>query len=235
MAVRLNVCDGWGDIGAGHRRWMLATAEGVVGKAGPLLHLDGTAAPVDVNILVAPKMVIPEYGVSGFTLNRSVVQIALDPWSPRFAAPECPARFGAVLAHELHHVARLRSPAAEWKPTHLSKRSLGHVLVLEGLAQAFEEEMGYPTPFYAMAVSGPQLWDLADRARAEFEAFNADYDAWLFGRHGDPRYPRYGGYSVGFALMKGWLSYKTSTASGEIDVLAQDVLDAWRDGKIVVT
>lgn len=234
MPIRLNLCGGWGDIREEHRRWLLSTSHEIIEKASPRLRLEGTAPDVDVNIMVAPKMVIPEYGLSGFTLNRSVIQIAVDPWSPRFAAEEASQRLGAVLPHELHHVARFRSPASEWKPTYLSKRSLGHVLILEGLAQAFEEEMGYPTPFYAVSVKGQELWDTCDRARAEFEAFNADYDAWFFGRHGDPRFPRYGGYTVGYALMKAWLVHTNGTASSEINVKAGDVLDAWRSGQLVV-
>ncbi len=230
MTVRLNLCDGIGDIGPDGRAWLMPTLEATRDKCQAVLPL----TDADVNIIVAPRMVIPEYGMCGYTLNRSVVQITLDPWSLHFKHAERESRVGGVFAHERHHLARFRSPACEWSPKYLFKRSLGHVLILEGLAQAFEEELGFPTPFYATAVSGERLWQLADRARAEFEAVNVDCDAWFFGRANDLEFPRLGGYCLGYALVKGWLAHADTKPSKEVDLKTGALLDAWRAGRIVV-
>lgn len=228
MTVRLNVCDACGDIPSDLRDWMLPTLETVRDRAAARLEL----SDADVNIIVAPGQVIPEYGVGGFTFNRSVAQIAIDPWSPLLRQPGRDARLGSVLAHEMNHLARFRHPAAEWAPPWLSRKTLGHSLIAEGLAQCFEEEMGYPPPFYAIAVEGPPLWDLAARALALFETADFDATAWFFGRAGDPSFPRFGGYSLGYALVRGWTMSMDTTPSEETGLEPAEVLRAWRTGRL---
>ena len=230
MSVRINFQDGHGDIQPSDRCWIMATLEAVRDRAAPRLEL----ADADVNVVVQPTTVIPEYGIGGHTLNRSVAQIAVDPWSPRLREPERELRLGSVLAHELHHLARFRHPASGWSPERLSRTSLGHVLICEGLAQAFEEEMGFPLPFHATAVAGPPLWDLADRARTQFEAREFDYDAWFLGRTGDAAFPRHGGYALGYAIVRGWMMNMETTASEEIGLATGEVLAAWRTGRLEV-
>lgn len=228
MTVRLNLCDACGDIPRELRDWMMPALEAVRDRAAARLEL----SDADVNIIVAPGQVIPEYGVGGFTFNRSVSQITIDPWSPLLRQPQRDARLGSVLAHELNHLARFRHPAAEWGPQWMSRKSLGHSLIAEGLAQCFEEEMGYPPPFYALAVEGPPLWDLAARALALFETSQFDAQAWYFGRNGDPSFPRYGGYSLGYALVRGWTMSMDTTPSEETGLEPAEVLRAWRTGRL---
>ncbi|MBS0240948.1 MAG: hypothetical protein JSS20_02140 [Proteobacteria bacterium] len=228
MTVRLNLCDAIGDIGPEDRAWIMRTLEAVRDKAADRLEL----READVNVVVAPGFTIPEYGMGGFTFNRSVAQIVLDPWSPRFKDPGREARLGALLAHEMCHLARFRHPAAKWAPKHMSRASLGHVLISEGLAQAFEEEMGFELPFYATAVVREPLWDLGGRAMADFEKTNFDYDAWFFGRAGDPAFPRHGGYSLGYAIVRAWMMMMETTPSEEIGLEPAEVLKAWRTGRL---
>lgn len=228
MTIRLHILDAIGDIDRGTRAWMMPVLERVSDKASDRLDL----ADADVTVVVAPRQVIPEYGVGGFTFNRSVAQIAVDPWSPRLRDREREVRLGAVLAHELHHLARFRHPAAEWSPRTLSRKTLGHVLINEGLAQSFEEEMGFPTPFYALAVEGPGLWTLAARALADFEATVFDGDAWFFGKAGSDTFPRFGGYALGYAIVRGWMMAMDTTPSEEIGLEPGEVLKAWRTGRL---
>lgn len=230
MSVRINFQDVRGDIPAADRHWIMGTLEAVRDRAAPRLEL----ADADVNVVVAPATVIPEYGIGGTTFNRRLAQIAVDPWSPRMREPEREMRLGSVLAHELHHMARFRHPASGWSPERLSCASLGHALLAEGLAQAFEEEMGFPLPFQATAVAGPPLWDLADRARTLFEATEFDYDAWFDGRMGDAAFPRHGGYALGYAIVRGWMMNMETTASEEIGLETGEVLQAWRTGRLEV-
>ncbi len=228
MTVRINLCDGFGDIKSEDRTWIMAVLDGVRDRAAPRLELDNA----DVNVVAAPWLVMPEYGFGGFTFNRSVAQIAIDPWSPRFREPEREQRLGAVLAHELHHLARFRHPASAWSPQRMSRSSLGHALIAEGLAQAFEEEMGNPAPFYALAVQREPLWDLGTRAMADFETAQFDYDAWFFGRRDDAAFPRHGGYSLGYAIVRAWMMTAETSPSEELGLEPGEVLAAWRTGRL---
>jgi hypothetical protein len=228
VSIRINVCDSYGDIPAADRDWIVATLEGVRDRAAPRLGLETG----DVNVVVAPSLVIPEYGIGGWTFNRSVAQIAVDPWSPRFREPAREARLGAVMAHELHHLARFRHPAAKWSPRTGSRASLGIALLNEGLAQHFEEEMGFDCPFYAIAVQREPLWDLGARAMSEFDATTFDHDAWFFGRRGDPAFPRHGGYSLGYAIVRAWMMMLETTPSEELGLEAGEVVAAWRTGRL---
>ena len=111
-----------------------------------------------------------------------------------------PTRLLATLAHEMHHVARLRSGVESY--------TLGGRLVSEGLAQCFEEEVGAPTPFYAVALDDETMKKMAARARPLLSATEYEHDNWMFGRKGDPEWPRHAGYSLGYALVSAWLAKK---------------------------
>lgn len=228
MTVRINLCDGFGDIGPEDRTWIMGTLEAVRDRAAPRLELTNA----DVNVIASPGWAIPETGIGGFTFNRSTAQIAIDPWNPRLNDSGREQRLGAALAHELHHLARFRASASGWSPKTLSRASLGHTLIAEGLAQHFEEEMGFPCPFYATAVQREPLWDLGTRAMANFETAVFDYDAWFFGKGGDPSFPRFGGYSLGYAIVRAWMMNSETTASEELGLEPREVLAAWRAGQL---
>ncbi len=168
----------------------------------------------------------------GFTFNRSVAQIAVDPWSPRFREPQRAERLGGILAHELCHLARFRHPASAWSTRHMSRSTLGHSLIAEGLSQAFEEEMGFPCPYTALAVQREPLWDLGARAMAHFDDAEFDHDAWFLGRRDDPAFPRFGGYSLGYAIVRAWLMMMETAPSEEIGLETPEVLTAWRTGRL---
>ena len=80
-----------------------------------------------------------------------------------------------------------------------ARASLGHALLNEGLAEHFEEEMGFACPFYAIAVEREPFgnWHPSD---GDFETAAFDYNAWFFGKKDDPAFPRHGGYSLGYAI-----------------------------------
>jgi len=228
MTVRITLCDGFGDLEPADRDWVMETLERVRARAVPRLELENA----DINVVVAPWAVIPEYGIGGHTWNRSVSQISLDPWSPRFRDAEHRTRLGAVAAHEMHHLARYRNPASGWSPQHGARGSLGKALLNEGLATAFEEEMGFPCPFYALAVEREPLWNLAARALADFDKTDFDYEAWFRGSAGDPAFPRNGGYSLGYSLVRGWFMSTETTPSEELGLHSDEVLAAWRTGRL---
>ena len=139
---------------------------------------------------------------------------------------ERPLRILGTLAHELHHVARMRSGA--WT------RTLGGRLVNEGLAQCFEEEAGAPTPFHAVSLDKRALKKMGERARPLLSATDFDYHAWMFGRRGDPDWPRNTGYSLGYALVKAWLKAKGLSAVDALGVSDAEITADWQVGEIAL-
>ena len=149
-----------------------------------------------LDIVVAPdSFVLREFGLCGYANGPGRITIGLDPGSPRLHDRERSDRILGTLAHEMHHVARIRS-GADWTYT-LSGR-----LVSEGLAQCFEEEVGAPTPFYAVSLDDKTMTKMAQRARPLLSSTDFDHGAWMFGRMGNPEWPRHAGYSLGYALVK---------------------------------
>ena len=180
-----------------------------------------------LDIVVAPNdYVIPELGLNGFASSPSLITITLDPSSPRLSDRERPVRILGILAHEMHHVARLRSGVEAY--------TLGGRFVSEGLAQCFEEEVGAPTPFYAVALDDKTMKKMADRARPLLSASDYDHDAWMFGRKGDPEWPRNAGYSLGYALVRAWLTKRKLSALDAAGVPANEITDDWLSGQFSI-
>lgn len=129
----------------------------------------------------------------------------------------------STLFHELHHSAR---PAYG--------DTFGEALVSEGLACVFEEECGMPTPFYAVECRGKALTSFSKRALAHLGSTSYSHGEWFVGKldakGGD--FPYQCGYSLGYALVKAWLSHAGTTAAKAYDVEAKAVLDAWRSGAL---
>ena len=183
--------------------------------------------PDRLDIVVAPNdYVIPELGPNGFASSPSLITITLDPSSPRLSDRERPVRILGILAHEMHHVARLRSGVEAY--------TLGGRFVSEGLAQCFEEEVGAPTPFYAVALDDKTMKKMADRARPLLSASDYDHDAWMFGRKGDPEWPRNAGYSLGYALVRAWLTKRKLSALDAAGVPANEITDDWLSGQFSI-
>jgi uncharacterized protein YjaZ len=184
-----------------------------------------TLLPIaQVDVVVAPaqsQWVIPEYGLTGMSHGKGRITISIDPDSPHVDDPQREARLLGILAHELHHVTRMRGPGYG--------RTLGEALVSEGLAQCFEVEAGAPVPFYGVALDPGALTRAGERARQELGAPMYDHAAWFMGRRGDPAWPRNAGYSLAFALVEDWLAHNDTNAAAAARVPAAQVLDAWRE------
>ena len=180
-----------------------------------------------LDVVVTPgDFVIPELGLNGFAQSAGLITITVDPGSPWMSDRKRPTRVLGMLVHEMHHVMRMRRGA--WIHT------LGGRLVGEGLAQCFEEEAGAPTPFYAVALDSETLRRMADRARPFLSATDYDHDAWMFGRRNDPEWPRNTGYSLGYALVKAWLSKKGCSASEAAGVPDTEITDDWLSGRLPI-
>ena len=223
MSVRFHLLDAFDEIPADDRTSTLAALETALPRILSRLAIDR----VDIVVgYVDPFWTIPAWGIGGFTHGKGQITIALAPHHPRFGDSERGERLAAILAHELHYIARGRGPGYG--------RTLGEALVSEGLAQCFEVEIGCAPPPYAVALRDAELSDFAARAREELNAQDYDHGAWFFGRRGDPRFPKDGGYSLDYALVRAWLDLEGTTASAAVGTAAAPLIEDWTSGRIVV-
>ena len=219
MTVRFHLLDAMDEIPAQLKEDAMRELEAANERIAGLVQLDR------LDVVVAPgDYVIPELGLNGLANGPGLITITLDPNSPRMSDRERPTRILGLLAHEMHHVTRIRSGADTY--------TLGGRFVSEGLAQCFEEEVGAPTPHYAVALDDETLAKMADKAKPLLSMLDYDRDAWMFGRRGDPDWPRDAGYSLGYALVKAWLKKRRLTAVDAADVPATDIADDWQAGRL---
>lgn len=221
MTIEFHLLDAMDEIPALLRNDVVCELEAANQQIAHHLRLDR------LDVVVAPEpWVLREWGLGGRANGPGRITITLDPASPRLQDPERCDRVLATLAHEMHHVARLRSGVEAY--------TLGARFVSEGLAQCFEEEVGAPTPFYAQALDDEALARMAQRARPLLAADDYAHDDWMFGREGDPDWPRHAGYALGYALASAWLAMKALPASGAAGVPATEVIDDWLAGRVSV-
>ena len=221
MTVTFHLLDAMGELPERLKEDVMGELEAASGQIADFVQLDR------LDIVVAPEAwVIREWGLCGYANGPGRITITLDPGSPRLHDPERPDRLLATLAHEMHHVARLRSG--------VESHTLGARLVSEGLAQCFEEEVGAPTPFYALALDDESMKKMAVRARPLLSATEYEHDNWMFGRKGDPEWPRHAGYSLGYALMSAWLAKKELSAIDAAGVPATEITNDWLSGRLSV-
>jgi len=222
MTVKFHLLDAYREIPARLRRPIKRELQDALVTISSHISIDRT------DVLIAPgKWVIPEYGLTGQTGGKGRLTITVDPASPRLDDPERADRLLGTLAHELHHVLRMRGPGYG--------TSLGESLVSEGLAQCFEEEVGAPTPFYAVFLDASALAKAEARAKEAPPLLPYDHNAWYFGRRGDAEWPRYAGYSLGYALVKAWLDVNDATAAASAAVAANRVLGPWKAGELEIS
>ena len=170
-----------------------------------------------IDVLIVPgKRLIPDWDCNGFADGPWRITITVDPTSDGHEKRPLDAQLRAMLAHELHHA--MRSRGAGYGST------LGEALVTEGLAQCYEEEVGCPTPNYAVAVRGPALAKLVQLANDELWSEDYDHSKWFFGSKTDNSFPWAGGYSLGYVVMRRWLEQRDLAASSAVGVAARDVL-----------
>lgn len=101
--------------------------------AQDLLQAEG----IDVLFIDSPDEVIPELGVGGYTYGPHVIIVAIDPDFPDLSEHH----LLSTLVHELHHAMRWRGSGC--------RGDLGEMMVSEGMAQLFEEEVTGVRPLYS--------------------------------------------------------------------------------------
>jgi len=173
------------------------------------------AIPVGVVRVVvsvdAPRS-IPGWGLGGYALGPNEIEIVVD---PEFIglAQILPARLPHIVAHELHHAVRWRSPGPY--------RTLLEALVSEGLADHFGVELlSGQVPPWSRAFPEGGTEGYLDRAREDFDNAAFDFEAWFFGVGTD--LPRWTGYTLGFRLVRDYLEANPGLSAAQlVDVSAQ--------------
>ena len=221
MTITFHLLDAMDEIPAQLKDDVMGELEAAKERIARFVQMDR----LDV-VVAAEAWVIREWGLCGYANGPGRITITLDPCSPRLNDPERPDRILATLAHEMHHVERLRSGIETY--------TLGARFVSEGLAQCFEEEVGAPTPFYALALDDEIAKRMAERARPLLSATEYDHGAWMFGRKGDPEWPRHAGYSLGYRLVKAWLAKRNMSAIAAAGVPATEITDDWLSGRLSI-
>lgn len=191
---------------SGMDSWLSEKLNDAFAVADRLLPLEDT----DV-VVRAGTGIIPEKGHLGYAPAKGVVYVTVNPGSPSLQANEAHS-LERMLAHELHHSARWDGPGYG--------ETLGEALVSEGLAGHFAQEAfaGDPEPWERLPAS--DLRPYLSRAEAEWGDASYDHAAWFFGSQDLPRWL---GYSLGYQLVRQYLSgHGDERASSLVHASADD-------------
>jgi len=167
------------------------------------------ADDIDVVVFDAPEQTIPEWGVGGYTYGESVVLVAVDPtWEIERS------KLVATMVHEFHHAMRWRGPGCGG--------TLGQMLVSEGLAELFEEEVVGEAPFYSkVEISDEEM----TRALLELENRNFDQSKWFFG---SSDVSRFFGYAYGYQICRTYSRRVGRSAAELVEVSTAEIISLTR-------
>ncbi len=166
------------------------------------------ADAIDVLFIDAPDEAIPELGVGGYTYAPHVILVAIDPNFPDLSEQHI---FSALI-HEFHHVMRWRGPGCHG--------DLGEMLVSEGLAQLFEEEVTGVRPIYSnVPITATEI----EKARLEVHKETFNQAEWFFGTG---EISKWFGYSFGYQICGAFSKSTMRSAASLVDVSTREVLDA---------
>lgn len=166
-----------------------------------LLDVEG----IDVLVIDEPDMTIPQWGVGGYTYGPHTILVALDP-----AANIDGRNIERTLVHEFNHAMRWRGPGCDG--------NLGQMLVSEGMAVLFEEEVFGDIPMFgSVSITTDEI---AEALTALYETqFNQE--KWFFGADG---ITLWFGYTYGYQLCRNYATSIGKRASQLIDVASREVL-----------
>jgi len=175
--------------------------------------LTSLAIEKDINVLVtnrAPRMIIKEDGIGGFTYSSDFVFLSIDENKVK------ENYIFEMLSHELCHAKRLAI-----KPEY--PKTLLEAIINEGLATFYEStitEHGQERQFFIQFVEHRTRKDNLRILKYCLPYLNdSDYDDSLFFYHGNECIPRWSGYSLGREIIKEYIESKNIPF---LDVLAAD-------------
>lgn len=155
---------------------------------------------VDVVCIADPSMVISEIGIGGYTPTRYLSYLYID---PAFDIDE--TEIFNTICHELSHAKRY--DAMGYGETLLDS------MIFEGLATAFEEEIGGKGAFLpAQLLAREKTEVLVGEVKSHFNDTNFDYQQWFI-LDSTHKLPRWAGYEVGYYLVRTYLARTNKKAS----------------------
>lgn len=171
----------------------------VAGARG-LIPLDGITVIIGAGL----ANVIPEIGFGG-RADGGTVHLTFDPESSVVAA-NLDTELFPLLAHELHHVARIRAVG-------YGDNLLG-AMVSEGLADQFAVELAsVDPPIWSTALTPQQVATWSGIAQQQWLDANYDHASWFFGNGSIPRWT---GYTLGFELTSAYLARNPETRASDL-------------------
>lgn len=214
MTWRLHWLDASGDL----RPWQGAITSQVDAARDAMARMV-PVQPLDILVQRIPNAVIPEIGMTGVAFRKTLFALTLDPDNVHFQRCLSDGTLARQVAHEAHHCHRMAGPGYG--------RTLGEALVSEGLAGRFVGRLfGTPPEPWESAVNAEVLATHGPAASALLHRRH-DHNSWFYGTSG--RYPRWLGYTLGYAIVGDWLAATPDvTGSAWINVPARTVLAAAR-------
>ncbi|MFZ3504058.1 DUF2268 domain-containing putative Zn-dependent protease [Vibrio harveyi] len=153
----------------------------------------------NVDLTVSPfnRNDVPQTGIGGYCLSAYRVEILLDTQRADIKNV-IEKELAAVLAHELHHLFRMR--AGE------NGVALGDVLIMEGLACHFERKVnGGVTPSLFEQIKDQDWRPFYAEMKDKLTSLDYNFDAYFLGSD-ESRWPKYMGYWVGYNLVAEYLA-----------------------------
>lgn len=159
-----------------------------------------------IKLAISTANILPVWGIGSRTLSgyndnhkEETVEINYDPNHPNFRVEY----IMRTLAHELHHVCRVRMPNFQV--------SILECMVNEGLADHFMLEVLHceQTP-WSKALTEEQIHRYMIRVkplmREKYESWTKDLDIWmLYGKPEPDAIPGWTGYSIGWRIVENYL------------------------------
>ena len=169
------------------------------------------ATPTDVSISAGSYRVIPDVGIGGSTDPRTgEVIVSMDARSPLSPRELLTTWLPLVLAHELHHSARVLDGPGYGT-------TLLETMVSEGAAEAFVRDVypdAPPIPWVRPLPDATErrLWREAQRWLDEPDDTDV-YERWFLGKDD---LPRWAGYRLGYAIARAYLRRHTDVDAGDL-------------------
>ena len=169
---------------------------------------------LDICVSNFPEGTNPELGIGGSSYTESLLHIFLDANNPNLQS-SIESELAAVLAHEMHHSARLAEiPLVE---------TLGEKFVIEGLACQFEKEItGEERPSFIPLDLCLQWQEHFANSLPVLNSTDFCEETWFLGKDPDQK-PKYTGYAIGFGVVGEYLRRTKLSAAQAYAVPAEDI------------
>ncbi|RLA39477.1 MAG: hypothetical protein DRR42_27150 [Gammaproteobacteria bacterium] len=177
----------------------------------PLLPI----ASLDVCVSHHPEGANPKLGIGGAAYSPIQLHIFLDA-NNSYVATAIKQELPAVLAHEMHHCARMQ--------TNTDEETLAGKLVIEGLACKFETEItGERLPSFISPALMDQCGSHWQAAQELLDSKEFCMQSWFHGEAPN-QMPNYLGYALGLSLTEKYLSLVEKTAAQANEVPTNEVI-----------